>query len=86
MIASVLAFSAIFYYTFFLAAGPAVDTEATATTFEETYQEYQDYISDTSKGVKTLLDGEQLKKMDLHEYDIDSSKVERNSSPFVRTF
>jgi hypothetical protein len=46
---------------------------------QDIYQEYRDYISDTKKGIKSLLDGKQLQQMELKEYVPSETPLERNT-------
>jgi predicted PurR-regulated permease PerM len=85
MLISVAVFGVIVYYVFLLA--PSMMSEPTITvTGADSYQEYRDYISNTSKGIKNLLDGDQLKGVNLYEYSVNTENLEKNSSPFVRAF
>jgi len=78
-----------FYYVFFIAKESdttnvgvveAIDSQ------EASYQEYRDYVSNTNKGIKNLLDGAQLKKIEVFDYpDIDLS-IPRNDNPFAKSF
>lgn len=83
--AALAVFAAALYYVFFISKGTeeAVQIEKVQDT---SYQEYQDYISDTNKGIKNLLDGEQLKQIVINEYPAIDLNVPRSENPFVKSF
>jgi hypothetical protein len=85
MLLSVVVFGAIVYYEFILSPS-MLPEQMTVATSGDSYQEYRDYISNTSKGVKNLLEGEQLKGVNLYEYATNGANLEKNSTPFVRNY
>ena len=89
ILASLVIFVGTLCYVFFMSGGSEESTEAvqTGTGQEDTsYQEYQDYISNTNKGVKNLLDGEQLKQIVVNEYPAIDLNLPRSENPFAKSF
>lgn len=87
MIASILVFCASFYYAFFMSGGTIVDGASEGTpAVKDSYQEYKDYVSDKNKGIKSLLEGEQLKEIKLYDLSPVDVRVEPRENPFAKSF
>lgn len=88
MAVAMLVFCATLFYVFFFAkntiseAGVPNQSDAVG----DSYQEYKNYISDTNKGIKGLLEGEQLKQITLYEYSFENKNFETNNNPFLKSF
>lgn len=82
-VALLIFFAVFFHIFFFLKTKPIEDSPAIA---QDSYQEYRDYISNTNKGVKALLENEQLEKLEFHEKDLDIGPFEKSDNPFVKYF
>jgi hypothetical protein len=81
---ALLAFFAVFCYIFFfIKAKPEEDSPVIV---QDSYQEYRDYISNTNKGVKALLENEQLEKLEFNENNSNIGPFEKNDNPFVKNF
>lgn len=87
MILSLGLFIAVLYYVFFV---PKEFEDAEGIMQVEiqdsSYQEYREYVSDTNKGIKNLLDGEQLKQITINDYPDVDLNIPRNSNPFAKSF
>lgn len=86
--ALVVVASVVFYgvtlYVFFVPK--EMDSAAQVSLPEDaSYQEYQDYVSDTNKGIKNLLNGDQLKQITPSDYPSPDLDLPRNPNPFVRS-
>jgi hypothetical protein len=80
-------FGGIFYYVFFVPKEyEALEEEASAEIQDSTYQEYREYVSDTNKGIRNLLDGEQLEKIIPSNYPNIDLNLPRTDNPFARSF
>lgn len=84
LMASTAVFCGALYYTFFMSAGGA-ETEATVEP-TDVYGEYRDFISNSQNGVRNLLDGAQLKAMELKEYGPSENQPGRNPMIFSKPF
>jgi hypothetical protein len=64
------------------------DTENSAKVEiqDSSYQEYRDYVSDTNKGIKNLLDGEQLRQITINDYPDADLNLPRTDNPFAESF
>lgn len=84
----VVVFYAAFYYVFFVPKTQVESEEVAQSGVQDTsYQEYKDYVSDTNKGIKNLLDGEQLKQIVVHdEYPAYDLNLPKNENPFAKSF
>lgn len=87
MIVAVLIFCASFYYAFFMPKNiskSATPVEMSVT--QDSYQEYKDYVSNANKGIKSLLEGEQLKQMKLYDSSSPDVQAESRENPFAKSF
>lgn len=91
VIFSIIIFYVILYYILFMPK----DTEDSTASLgvvsadDATYQEYRDYVSDTNKGIKNLLEGDQLRQIkpyDYPDFTLDVSEVPRADNPFAESF
>ncbi len=87
MILSLGLFSAVSYYVFFVPKEyEAIEDNMKVEIQDSSYQEYREYVSDTNKGIKNLLDGEQLEKISPYDYpDIDLN-LPKTDNPFAKSF
>lgn len=85
---AVVVFYAAFYYVFFVPKAQVESEEAAQSQMQDvSYQEYKDYVSDTNKGIKNLLDGEQLRQIVIHdEYPAYDLNLPKNENPFAKSF
>ncbi|MDD3006904.1 MAG: hypothetical protein PHX30_05005 [Candidatus Pacebacteria bacterium] len=85
--ASVLVFFGVFYYVFFVPRELESTNQVAQADLQDTsYQEYRDYVSNTNKGVKNLLDGAQLKAINIYSYPAMDLNIPRNENPFAKSF
>lgn len=82
-IALIVFFTVLCYIFFFIKSKPEEDSPVIT---QDSYQEYRDYISNTNKGVKALLENEQLEKLEFAENDSNTGPFEKNDNPFVKNF
>lgn len=83
---AVIIFYAAFYYVFFVPKTFELEDTGTAEVQDTSYQEYRDYVSNTNKGIKNLLDGEQLKQINVFQYPLIDLNIPRNENPFAKSF
>ncbi|MFA7169520.1 MAG: hypothetical protein WC178_01570 [Candidatus Paceibacterota bacterium] len=86
VVVSSISFFAILCYILFFLNSAEVTVSSSATLTDSSYQEYQDYISSTNKGIKNLLEGEQLQDIDFYEYEEINVDVPKNENPFAQLF
>lgn len=87
VIVSASIFYALLYYILFMSVPEPTPTPLTAAPTDVSYQEYRDYVSDSNKGVKALLDGDQLTQIKMFEQDpIEVDDVPRAANPFAQLF
>lgn len=90
-IASVLLYVVIFYCSIVImpqSSEKALPPEPATSAADASYQEYKDYVSDTNKGIKNLLDGQQLRNT-IYNDDIDNTNygtLPRTDNPFGKFF
>jgi hypothetical protein len=82
-VALLVFFSVLYYIFFFIKAKPE---GGLSTIAQDSYQEYKDYIGNTNKGVKALLENEQLKALEFNENDSNNGSFEKSDNPFVKNF
>ena len=86
ILASLAIFVGALCYVFFLSGGSEEAVQTGIGQEDASYQEYQDYISNTNNGVKNLLDGEQLKQIVVNEYPAIDLNLPRSDNPFAKSF
>jgi len=87
MSVAVIIFFGAFYYVFFVSQEPESTTQVAQVDLQDSsYQEYKDYVSSTNKGVKNLLDGTQLKGINVYEYPPIDLNLPKNENPFAKSF
>jgi len=84
VILSSIMFFVSFYYIFSKNRYPEKDEQLFSV--EDSYQEYKESVSDTNKGIRSILDDSQLRQINLYEYSLDVRGLEKNENPFVKLF
>ncbi len=80
-------FLVVLYDVFFVPKEYEYAEGGMKTEFQDSsYQEYKDYVSDTNKGIKNLLDGEQLRQITINDYPDADLNLPRTDNPFVKSF
>lgn len=82
-VALLLFFVVLFYVFFFSKIAPKEDLPVVT---QDSYQEYKDYIGNTNKGVKALLENEQLEDLKFNENNSNIGDFEKSDNPFVKSF
>ena len=86
VVAATLTFWAILLYVLFVLQSDQALSPQPAVSVDTTYQEYKEYISSTNKGIKALLEGEQLERMEFYGKKDINVEVPRKDNPFGQSF
>lgn len=78
-------YAVLVYVLFMQQPDPLVDPQAGIMT-DASYQEYKEDISSTNKGVKALLEGEQLKQIEFYDIKEIEVRISGKENPFGQSF
>ena len=79
-----VAFSFVFYLSFFQSSLSEEEISEYSRSLEGDYSEYSNRINSASVSVKDLVNSEQVKKMEYHGRLIEERKYSEGGNPFVK--
>ncbi len=80
-----VAFSFVFYLTFFRLSLNEEETSEHSESLKGDYSEYSSRINSANVNIEDLIDSEQVKRMKYYERLIEEKNYDKGKNPFVKT-
>ena len=84
LLIAAVAFSFVFYSTFFQSSLSEEEISEYSKSFESDYSEYGNRINSASVSVKDLINSEQVKRIEYHGRLIEEKKYNEGRNPFIK--
>ena len=80
-----IAFSFVFYLTFFQSSPSEEEISEYSKSLESDYGEYNSRINSANVNIENLVNSEQVKKMEYYGRLIEEKNYSKEKNPFVKT-
>ena len=78
-----VAFSFVFYLTFFQSSLSEEEISEYSKSFEGDYNEYNNRVNSANVNIESLVNSEQVKKMEYHGKLIEEKNYSKEKNPFI---